>query len=250
VYGQLSPAVVLVLLLTAPAVCLAQAPPPHVLEARYVELTTWLGEYERWEAWALKWGNRVAYNAAGGIIKKRPERPEPPAWLWDDCRAAIALDGTLARACEVLAHWHDMRRLLLNGGSTSSPVRTDTVVKSSFLQRVHLSGGWVPAQLPAPKVYLVAGMQVGIVELGRATLPAVGVGLMALADGGGGYEWKPATIVGIGYRLTSFAFPWVNRQANLHINVARATVHGVANSPLGLDPSQNLIGFSLTFAKR
>jgi hypothetical protein len=99
-------------------------------------------------------------------------------------------------------------------------------------------------------VYLAAGMQVGIIEIGRATLPAVGVGLMALADGSGGYEWKPATLVGIGYRLTSFGFPWVKRQANLHINVARATVHGVSNTPLGVDPSQNLVGFSLTFAKR
>ena len=250
-YGQLFPAVFLVLLLLTPSVCLAQdAPPQQLLDSRYQELASWLEDYERWEAWILKWGNRVAYNAAGGILKKRPNRPEPPDWLWEDCRTAMAVEGTLARACDVLAQWHDLRRLLLNGGSGRSPVRTDTVAKSSFLQRVHLSGGWVPAQLPAPKVYLVAGMQVGIVELGRATLPAVGVGLMALADGAGGYEWKPATIVGVGYRLTSFAFPWVKRQANLHINVARATVHGVANSPLGFDPSQNLIGFSLTFAKR
>jgi hypothetical protein len=251
VYGQFPPAVLLVLLLITPTVCLAQdLSHQPVLDARYLELTTWLEEYERWESWTLKWGNRVAYNAAGGIIKKRPARPEPPDWLWDDCRAALAVDGALARACEILAQWHDLRRLLLHGGSGRSPARTDTVAKTSFLQRVHLSGGWVPAQLPAPKVYLVAGMQVGIVELGRATLPAVGVGLMALSDGSGGYEWKPATIVGIGYRLTSFAFPWVKRQANLHINVARATVHGMANTPLGLDPSQNLVGFSLTFAKR
>jgi len=251
VYGQFFPAVFLVLLLLTPSVCLAQdLPPRHLLDTRYQELATWLEDYERWEAWILKWGNKVAYNAAGGILKKRPERPEPPEWLWEDCRAALAVDGMLARACEVLSRSYDVRHILLNGGSARSLTRTDTVAKSSFLQRVHLSGGWVPAQLPAPKVYLVAGMHVGIVELGRATLPAVGVGLMALADGNGGYEWKPATIVGVGYRLTSFGFPWVKRQANLHINVARATVHGVTNSPFGLDPSQNLIGFSLTFAKR
>ncbi len=122
-------------------------------------------------------------------------------------------------------------------------------VKTSFLQRVHLSGGWVPAQLPAPKVYLVAGMQVGIVELGRATLPAVGAGIMRLADGNGGYEWKPATVVGIGYRLASFPFPGIKRESHLHINVARVTIHGASSIPLGLDPSQNLVGFSLTFSK-
>jgi hypothetical protein len=251
VYGQFLQAVVAVFLITTPAVCFGQARSPQpTLEAQHQELATWLDEYDRWEAWMLRWGNRVAYNAAGGVIKDRPVRPAPPEWLWDDCRAILAVEGKMARACEILSRWHDVRGMLLNGGSASRPPSTETVAKTSFLQRVHLSGGWVPAQLPAPKVYLVAGMQVGIVEIGRATLPAVGVGLMALADGAGGYEWKPATIIGVGYRLTSFAFPWVKRQANLHINVARATVHGVASSPLGIDPSQNLVGFSLTFAKR
>ncbi len=250
-YGHLFPALSLVLLLFTPSVCLGtQLPPQELLDTRHLELAAWLQDYERWEAWTLKWGNRVAFNPGGGIIKRRPERPEPPRWLWDDCRSVIAADGTLARACEIVSRWQGVSRLLLDGRSAVATPKTDVVAKSSFLQRVHLSGGWVPAQLPAPKVYLVAGMQVGIVEIGRATLPAVGVGVMAMADGSGGYEWKPATLVGIGYRLTSFGFPWVRRQANLHFNVARATVHGMRTAPLGLDPSQNLIGFSLTFAKR
>jgi hypothetical protein len=250
VYGQLLPAISLVLLLLTPALCPAQSPPPQpLLNARYQEFVSWLDAYERWEAWALKWGNRVAFNAAGSIIKTRPARPDPPEWLWEDCRSVIAAEGRLARACEILSRWQGLSHLLLNGTGASIPP-SDIVPKSSFLQRVHLSGGWVPAQLPAPKIYLAAGMQVGIVEIRRLTLPAVGVGLIALADGQGGYEWKPATLIGLGYRLTSFAFPWVNREANLHLNLARATVHGVGDSPLGLDPSQNLIGFSLTFAKR
>ena len=247
-YGHVISAAFLAFLFFMPSVCLAQHT-QQVLDVRYQQLETWLEAYEKWEEWTLRWGNRIAYNSAGGMIKERPERPEPPPWLWEDCRAGLALEGRLERACQILSHW-DLRQLLLNRSSANGQTRQDTVPKSSFLQRVHLSGGWVPAQLPAPKVYLVAGMQIGIVEIGRATLPAVGVGLMALADGTGGYEWKPATVVGIGYRLTSFAFPWINREANLHINVARATVHGVANSPFGLDPNQNLIGFSLTFARR
>jgi len=91
-------------------------------------------------------------------------------------------------------------------------------------------------------------MEVGIVELGRLTLPAVGVGLIAMSNGNG-YEWKPATVLGIGYRLASFAFPGVKRQANLHLNVARVTIHGARTMSVGLDPSQNLVGFSLTFNK-
>lgn len=258
VLALLYPAFVLLLLLFTPVVCVGQTasgqpivPDQDVLDARYQELVAWLEEYEAWEAWVLRWGNKVAYNSAGGIIKKRPLRPEPPDWLWEDCRTLLVTDGKLGTACEILDRWDNLTQLIISrrniGGFIS---QTDIQPKSSFLQRVHLTAGWVPAQLPAPKVYLVAGMQVGIVEVGRATLPAIGVGLMAIADGEGGYEWKPATVLGIGYRLKKFPFPWIDREASLHINVARATVHGVSNVPLGFDPSQNLIGFSLTFAKR
>jgi hypothetical protein len=232
----------------------AQTPAPEpvpqpVLDERYAELTHWLAAYHEWEAWTLKWGNKIAYNAAGGLIKHRPVRPEPPEWLWEDCRVVLAAEGKLGEACEVLAHWDDLNPTILNRSHVGGLTATDVPVKSSFLQRIHLSGGWVPAQMPAPKVYLVAGMQVGIVEVGRATLPAIGVGLIALNDGSGGYEWKPATLIGIGYRLASFPFPWVKRQANLHINIARATIHGMRSVPVGIDPSQNLVGFSLTFNK-
>ena len=225
-----------------------QSPPQDVLDQRYTELLKWLDAYKHWEAWTLKWGNKIAYNAAGGLLKKRPVRPEPPEWLWQDCDELLVAEGKLGEACEILAEW-DSALPNLTPRHLGGFANSDVPQKTSFLQRVHLSGGWVPAQLPAPKVYLVAGMQVGIVEIGRATLPAVGVGLIAMSDGMGGYEWKPATVLGIGYRLMSFPFPGIKRMAHLHINVARVTIHGVRHLTIGLDPSQNLVGFSLTFAK-
>ena len=243
------------LLLSLPSIGWAQlspAPPPppsqQVVNERYDELVKWLHNYKQWESWALKWGNKVAYNVTGGSLKNRPERPEPPDWLWTDCREMLSADGKLGEACELLAHWNDLDAAVF-AHTRVSVQRSDVPVKSSFLQRIHLSGGWVPAQLPAPEVYLVAGMEVGIIELGRVTLPAVGVGLIAMADGAGGYEWKPATLFGIGYRLATFPFPGVKRQANLHLNIARATIHGTRTIPVGVDPSQNLVGFSLTFNK-
>jgi hypothetical protein len=224
-------------------------PTQEVLEQRFAELVAWLHEYRHWEAWALKWGNKIAYNAAGGLVKHRPVRPEPPDWLRTDCKELVGAEGKLAEACAILADWDELGPLAHSRAHLGGFAKTDVPVKTSFLQRVHLSGGWVPAQLPAPKVYLVAGMQVGIVEIGRATLPAVGVGLIAMSDGTGGYEWKPATVLGIGYRLATFPFPGIRREAHLHINVARVTIHGVRNIAVGLDPSQNLVGFSLTFSK-
>jgi hypothetical protein len=243
-----------IFLLLAPAgVALAQErPTQQVLEQRYTELVAWLDEYKQWEAFTLKWGNKVAYNAAGGMIKNRPTRPEPPEWLWTDCRESLSPEGKLGEACAILAHWDDLSQLLASRrslGGFAGPVKTEAVEKTSFLHRIHLSGGWVPAQLPAPNVYLVAGMQVGIVEVGRLTLPAVGVGLIAMEDDSGGYEWKPATVIGLGYRLTTFPFPGLNRPAHLYINVARVTIHGARSLAVGLDPSQNLVGFSLTFGK-
>jgi hypothetical protein len=169
--------------------------------------------------------------------------------LWEECGNVLAAEGKLGEACRILANWNDLGAVILNRRHLGGVSPTDVAVKSSFLQRVHLSGGWVPAQIPSPKVYLVAGMQVGIVEVGRVTLPSIGVGLMALNDGSGGYEWKPATVIGIGFRLASFPFPGVKRLANLHINIARATIHGARGMPVGIDPSQNLVGFSLTFNK-
>jgi hypothetical protein len=224
-------------------------PSQEELDRRATELKEWLADYRHWEAWTQKWANKIAYNAAGGILKNRPERPEPPEWVRDECRDLLAAEGQLGEACEILAHWDDPARVPLTRRHVGVSPTTDVQVKSSFLQRIHLSAGWVPAQMPAPKVYLVAGMNVGVVEVGRATLPAVGVGLIALSDGTGGYEWKPATVLGIGYRLASFPFPGIKRQANLHINIARVTIHGARTMAVGLDPSQNLVGFSLTFNK-
>ena len=149
--------------LSQPALVLAQSDSAQrQLNHRYEELVTWLDAYKQWEAWILKWGNKVAYNAAGGIIKDRPLRPEPPDWLWADCATVIAADGALGEACDILDRWEGLSQLILSlkhVGGLSAP--TDLEEKSSFLQRVHLSGGWVPAQLPAPKIYLAVGMQVG-----------------------------------------------------------------------------------------
>ena len=242
----------LVLLAVTPAFSVAQDTSaanydPKIQQQHYDELVAWLDDYKKWEEWMLRWGNRVAFNAAGGVIHNRPERPEPPAWLAADCESLLVAEGKLGEACAIVENWNGVGELILQNKHRPVVPPAEVQKKSSFLRRIHLSAGWVPAQLPAPEVYLVAGMQVGIVEVGRATLPAVGVGLMAVADGSGGFEWKPATVIGIGYRLMSFGFPGLNREANLHINIARATIHGASTLPAGFDPSQNLVGFSLTF---
>ena len=92
---------------------------------------------------------------------------------------------------------------------TSGGKVDDKVVKSSFFQRVHLTGLWVQARYPATPAYGIVGMQVGVVETGRFTLPAVGVMVVMIPDGDGGHDWKPATTLGFGYRLFDFVPPLI-----------------------------------------
>jgi hypothetical protein len=37
--------------------------------------------------------------------------------------------------------------------------------------------------------------------------------------------------------------------ASLHVNVARTTIHATKNSFVGINPTQTMVGFSLTFTK-
>jgi hypothetical protein len=70
------------------------------------------------------------------------------------------------------------------------------------------------AQYPAPPAYGIVGLQVGVFEVKRFTLPAIGVMLVMRSDGEGGHSWKPATTLGFGYRIGDFVPPlW---EASLH----------------------------------
>ena len=177
------------------------------------------------------WGNRVAHNFEGTPIWKRKKRPEPPVWLKAECRGCLGADGLLATACDILRHW-DTEPLAVLQRRRSSVVNAggsvdDKVVKSSFFHRVHLTGLWAQARYPGTPASGIVGMQVGVVEVGRLTLPAIGAMVVLIPDGNGGHEWKPATTVGFGYRIADFVAPLVKKQVSLHFNVARTNVHGL-----------------------
>ena len=128
---------------------LTPVPVPSI-EQRSIELSTWLKEYRAWEKWYERWGNRLAKNAADFPIWDRRKRPEPPAWLADVCRDAVMVDDQLWSACHILWTWDDQPiQILQRRGSpvaTSGGKAADTVVKTSFFQRLHLTGLWVRAR--------------------------------------------------------------------------------------------------------
>jgi hypothetical protein len=207
----------------APARAQELAPVPVLsIDQRSEELSTWLKAYRAWEKWYERWGNRLAKNAADLPTWDRKKRPEPPAWLAEVC--------------------HDAVMVATSGGKAA-----DTVVKTSFFQRLHLTGLWVRAQYPSTPVYGVVGMQIGVFEVGRLTLPATGVMLVMLSDGSGGHDWKPATTVGLGYRLFDFVPPRQKKPFSLHVNVASTHIHGVRDEPfMSGRTNVGFVGFSVS----
>ena len=240
----------------APVGAQGQAPiPGPSAENRSDELAKWLKEYRAWEKWFEQWGNRVERNFNNDQIWTRKKRPQPPAWLAETCRNELVIDDQLASACNILFTWDDQPMQILR--RRDSPVTTsggkvaDKVVKSSFFQRVHLTGLWTRAQYPGTPVYGIVGMQVALLELGRYTLPATGVMLVMFPDGTGGHTWKPATTLSFGYRLFDFVPPLHKTPVTLHINIARTHIHGIQDERILSGRADiNFVGFSLSGRRR
>jgi hypothetical protein len=252
---KLSIAVLLALSVLNGSVCWAQQAPVHEqqLEQRLVELSQWLESYRRWEQWIAVNGNRPAQSLLGHPKAERMERPEPPAWLTDECSSLIGYEGQLGEACDIIRTWRGLAHHLegLNRNpqlATAGSVVNDRVVKSSFWQRVHLTGMWTPGQIPPPPLYGVVGMQIGVVEIGRVTVPAVGVMLVTLTGADGKREWKPATSISVSFRLVNFALN--EHTASLHFNISRLTINAVDRvGPANIPVDGNFIGLSVSFKK-
>jgi hypothetical protein len=225
------------------------------LEQRTDELSKWLKEYREWEQWFELWGNRVARNANDFQIWGRKTRPEPPAWLAEVCRDEPAVDDQLASACRIVVTWDDQPlQILQRRGSpvaTSAGQASDIVARSSFFQRVHLTGLWTRAQYPGLPFYGIVGMQISVVEKGRVTLPATGVMLVMVSDGVGGHEWKPAATLGFGVRLVDFMLPIHTKPLSLHLNIAQSHILGLQDERIISGKSNvGFIGFSVSGKRR
>jgi hypothetical protein len=220
-------------------------------EQRFDELARWLREYHAWEKWFEVWGNRVARSFDNQLIWERKKRPDPPVWLEAECQDYLDIDGLLASACDIVRQWDDEPLLILQRRGSSLATTggrvDDQIVKTSFFQRVHLTGLWMQARYPATPAYGIVGMQVGVFETGRFTLPAVGVMLVMIPDGQGGHSWKPATTLGFGYRLFDFVPPLMKRQVSVHFNIARTSVHGLQDERIvPAMPNLHLFGLSVS----
>src|SRR5262245_39979192 len=75
-------------------------------DARARELKQWMADFEKWKRWNEQYRNT---REQGWLkTKSRRERPDPPAWLAEECRGVSEDDqGTLPDACRLLAEWRD-----------------------------------------------------------------------------------------------------------------------------------------------
>ena len=223
-------------------------------EQRLLERAQWLRKYEAWEKWFERWGNRVARNFDDQPLWERMKRPEPPVWLRAECQATWFPDGPLASACAILGQWDEHPLLIVQRRDSSrliSGKAEEPVSRSRFFQRIHLTGLWMEARYPAGSAYGIVGLQIGVFETGRFTLPAVGMLLVMIPDGDGGHAWKPATTLGFGYRICDFVPPFISLQASLHLNVARTHLHGGHEGQLlpGM-ANVNFVGLSVSARRR
>ena len=65
------------------------------------ELERWIRDYQKWQEWRHQWIRK------GAISRDRKPRPQPPAWLPDECRDRTdASEAILVEACERLTDWN------------------------------------------------------------------------------------------------------------------------------------------------
>jgi hypothetical protein len=227
----------------------AQDPQPRVapapadqaeLDARAQTLKQWVDDFTRWKR--LRDEKGTDRNA-----RQLPPKPEPPAWLSDDCRdVAVDDTGVWADACRLLTDWKDdeltarIRRQI-----TDSRAQREAPTKSIWWQRVHVDALWPMTQWGS-SVYGIVGTHVTVEVAGRfQVFVAPGAMLLNVPGEGGRRDWKMATDWGVAYRLLDFKFPGTERHTQLHANLVTAWVFSGSTS---LAASRiNLVGFSFTF---
>jgi hypothetical protein len=214
-------------------------------EKRVAELKDWMSEYEKWSHWIETWRNRPE-RSWGGYRERRP-RPDPPAWLIDDCALIVEPSGLLAQACKMLEDWRtDYSTALLTEQKMKSQAQMEAPERTSWWEHIHLDVLW-PMMQSGSSAYGVIGVHATFDVTKRFQMfAAPGAILVNLPAGGKSRDWQPAADWGVAYRISDFTLPGTRRPARLHLNFAKAWI--IAGDA-GYKTSINLAGFSLTFRK-
>jgi hypothetical protein len=212
--------------------------------ARSTQLEKWIADFSAWREWASMWGNRREPGWFSDSRTRRP-RPDPPVWLFEECEG-LAPDAR-EEACQLLAEWSAGTAATTLTAGVPPPNAAEDDKKITWWEHVHLDAGW-PAVQSGLGVYGVLGVHATTTVRGRfQVFIAPGAMLLNVPTDDGGRAWRIATNYGIAYRLVQFTIPGVDRNALLHLNLAKAWLFSAG--PNVSTRSTDFVGLSMTFKK-
>jgi len=214
-------------------------PEQIVPDAHVRALKKWVNDYTRWKK--ARDRNRTTF-----ITRLNRPMPDPPEWLFEDCRTIVVDEKSLwAKACRLLVEWKDDEAASeMRNKIAGERAQKEAPTKTIWWEHVHLDALWPMTQWGS-SVYGIVGTHATVEVSGRfQVFMAPGAMLLNVPGPGGTREWKLATDWGIAYRLANFRFPGTRRAAQLHANLVTAIVFA---SPAAGANRVNLAGFSLTF---
>ena len=227
--------------LIPPASVLTEA--PSELPKRMAESQQWVREYNAWKEWEDQWGGKQEPGWFGP--RERRKKPDPPAWLIDECRALADADAARTEACRLLAEWQESYIVAeVRAKMQAARNQGEASTKSTWWRHVHIDGLWLTPN--ASVSYGVVGVHVTLKLVGRWQIfAAPGAMLLNVPAADGTRAWRPATDLGLSYRLADIRLPGSRRQGTLHLNVAKAWLLGGSES--FINSSVDLAGLSITF---
>jgi hypothetical protein len=210
---------------------------------RTAAVQQWMRDYTEWKEWEDHWRGRQEPGWFGA--RNRRTRPDPPAWLFDECRELAEIAGTRADACRLLIAWQDdYATAQIRARLLAARTANEEVTHTTWWNHIHVDALWMAPN--APVGYGVIGLHATLKVVGRWQMfVAPGAILLNVATPDGTRAWRPATDLGLSYRLVDVKLPGSHRQGTLHLNLAKAWLLGSAESFVG--SSVDLVGLSMTF---
>src|SRR3954468_12750524 len=238
-----------------PARAVLLPPPPDTLTvAERSELDAWLGARRKWQQRDKRWHNEPVHDALGHIRARTPQ-PDPPLWLEGRCAAfgpgaVPTRPGPLGGACRLLAGLaEDPVADAIRAATAARRAGGETVVKNSFLTRVHIDGLWTSTSTDV-RMYGLFGSHISLVDVGRVQFfGPPGVIVLSLPDGRGSRELKAGYTWGMSVRLMDVRLFAPSSNLTLFLTMTKVWMTGGGYDRLasgGLD----IAGFSLAQRKR
>jgi hypothetical protein len=222
----------------------AAAPGQELSSDHLEELQKWLKEDTQYLKWYKQNGNKVRRG-------KLRHRPEPPAWLEEECLGLIGGEGILVDACVRLREIREGAQLTKTREAIETQRKQKEAPKhTAWYERIHVGGGWpIVSDLKQAKYGAIFETHVSIIDVGRFEINLPGIMFLSVPDRYGKRVLKQATHIGISLKLRTFTFPGSNQKFLAHFNLSRAKIMGEWSSGLADADALSLIGLSFTVKK-